>query len=376
MYNNDRLITELYSLVGWRDEQIEGDSFLSEEIQESISGLYFNDIHPLMTVENLKSICPIAIKDEKALFNSWLETKTKASITKILERFYSEKMSEQRAKSVLENKVLFDGTGNLNDLITKTNSLVGFEIIPIKAKGVVLKINKIGLQMKGTGDVTLKLYHSSQPNVIQSKKVVRTNNGGMQWFDVNFELPYLSSAIDAGGSWYLVYDEKESEQQAVLTNRDWSNAPCTCNHGDYMNYKLWSQYMQIIPFKCADDNFQNRLETYSLNYGINLQVSVVCDLTDLIIEQKSSFATIISLQVACDILRELIYNANVRINRNEENISSGQMLYELDGDSTSYKKSGLVYRLDTALNTLKIDMSGINRLCLPCRTGGIRYGAV
>ena len=62
--------------------------------------------------------------------------------------------------------------------------------------------------------------------------------------------------------------------------------------------------------------------------------------------------------MACDMIREMIYNANARINRNEDNIQSGQMLYELDGDSSSYKKSGLVYRLDTALGALKIDMTG------------------
>lgn len=376
MYYNSRLVTALYGLVGWRDEELDGEAFLSEEIQESSSGLMFNDVHPLLTIENLKSICPDRIQTEKDLFNSWLETKTKASISKIVERFYSEKMVEQRAKSILDNRVLFDATGRLDDVIPKTNSIVGFEITPIREKGVVIRLDKIGLQMKGTGNVVIKLYHSSQPNPMQTKTFARTNNGGMQWFDLGFELPYLGATTNAGGSWYIVYDETTTDQEAILYNRDWSKAPCTCNRLEYANYNLWNKFISIVPFKCANYDFDNIIETYHLNYGLNLQLSVVCDITDLIIEQKSIFANVIALEVACDIIREFIYNPNSRINRGTENIQSGQMLYELDGDSTSYKKTGLVYRLDTALKALKIDMTGINKLCLPCKTGGIRYGVV
>lgn len=376
MYDNNRLVTALDGLVGWRDEEIDDLSYISESLQISLTGLYFNDTHPLLTIKNIKSICPKEVQDDRTLFNQWLTLKTKAAITKIVERFYSEKMTEQKAKSILENRVLFDGTGRMSDVVTKTNSLVGFELIPIRAKGVVVRLDKIGLQMMGTGDVTIKLYHSSQPIALQTKTFTRTNNGGMQWFDLGFELPYLSNLNNAGGSWYLVYDEGATQQTAIFTDRDWAKAPCTCNRNEYQSYKLWSQFLNVVPIKCGTENFDNRLETYHLNYGINLQLSVVCDMTDIIIEQKRAFGNAIALQMACDMIREMIYNPNARINRNEDNIQSGQMLYELDGDSSSYKKSGLVYRLDTALGALKIDMTGINKLCLPCRTGGIRYGAV
>ena len=160
MYDNNRLVTALDGLVGWRDEEIDDLSYISESLQISLTGLYFNDTHPLLTIKNIKSICPKEVQDDRTLFNQWLALKTKAAITKIVERFYSEKMTEQKAKSILENRVLFDGTGRMSDVVTKTNSLVGFELIPIRAKGVVVRLDKIGLQMLGTGDITIKLYHN------------------------------------------------------------------------------------------------------------------------------------------------------------------------------------------------------------------------
>ena len=75
-------------------------------------------------------------------------------------------------------------------------------------------------------------------------------------------------------------------------------------------------------------------------------------------------------------LREFAYNVNVRTNRHSINASRPDILYEIDGDSSSMKKSGLSYQLDMAFNAIKISTYGIDRVCLPCKNNGIRYRTV
>ena len=116
--------------------------------------------------------------------------------------------------------------------------------------------------------------------------------------------------------------------------------------------------------------------TYNSNYGINLEVSVGCDITDFIIEQRVLFRDVIAKQVAVDMLREFAYNSNVRTNRNSVNVSRMDVLYELDGDSASLKKSGLGYQLEMAFKAIRVSLSGIDRICLPCKNNGVRYRTV
>lgn len=75
-------------------------------------------------------------------------------------------------------------------------------------------------------------------------------------------------------------------------------------------------------------------------------------------------------------LREFAYNANVRTNRNSINASKLDILYEIDGDSSSLKKSGLSYQLEVAMNATKLSTEGLDRVCMPCKNNGIKYRTV
>ena len=75
-------------------------------------------------------------------------------------------------------------------------------------------------------------------------------------------------------------------------------------------------------------------------------------------------------------LCEFAYNANVRTNRHSINASRIDILYEIDGDSSSMKKSGLGYQLELAYKALKVNTDGIDRICLPCRNNGVKYRTI
>ena len=426
---------KLLHLIGWEQNYDTSDLKISDALTVSESGLYFQQIHPLLTLQNMSCIAPdfknITFPEYnsekeyskgnvvdyqgtqyKALqkaqgkqpdieseywvetnpFSEWLEGKTKASIQKAITRYCNEKTAEGTNKPLCESRTLFDGTGRLVDTVKNKKNLVGFEIVPIRAKGVTTKINKICLQFTKAGEYTLYLMHSSMYEPIRTIKLTKTRDNSAEWFTIDdLYLPYQSEDIDAGGSWYLCYSQSELPEgsQAIRKNKDWSKEPCgSCSRRELLAWMAWSKYLEIHPFYVNEEltdiedeslhlwDVENNQYTYDNNYGLNLEVTVSCDITDFIVEQRMMFQDVIAKQVAIDMLREFAYNSNVRTNRHSINASRPDILYEVDGDSSSMKKSGLSYQLDIAFKAIKLSTSGIDRVCLPCKNNGIKYRIV
>lgn len=418
---------KMLHLVGWKQSYDLSDIMLSSNLTQTESGMYFQQIHPLLTLDNLRSIAPDfqnfnwqvhdankayksgevvrvddslykAIQDvpaetdildseywtETNPFSEWLEEKTKASIVKLVNKFINMKLADKATKSLIENKILFDGTGRLTNKIENRNKLVGFEIDTVRSKDVTVKIDKIGLQMTEPGSYTLYIFHSSNPEPIYTLTFEKTKANSLEWFKPKEDilLPYESANTDAGGSWYLVYKQSELPEnaQAIYKDRDWSTGPCkACSRSEFLAYQAWSRYIEVHPFYISEDEeFDPEIMnfTYDKNYGINLEVSAYCDLTDFIIKQRAMFQDVLSKQVAIDFLREFAYNPNVRTNRHSINASKLDILTELDGDANSMRQSGLSYELDIALKALSISTQGLDRVCLPCVNNGIKYRSI
>lgn len=446
MIRTDYIQEKLLHLIGWKQNYNTSELKISDNLTMSESGLYFQQVHPLLTLQSLYSIAPdfknISYSEYnqeseylkgnvvsyngllyKALqksigkqpdieseywvetnpFSEWLEDKTKASIQKAIMRYCNEKAANGTYRVLCENKMLFDGTGRLVDTVKNKKNLVGFEIVPVRSKGVTTKINKIGLQFTEPGEYTLYLMHSSMDAPVKVIKVNKIRRNSIEWFSFDdIYLPYQSEDNDAGGSWYLCYFQSElpNNSQAIRKDKDWSKEPCgSCSRRELLAWRAWSRYIEIHPFYVNEElvnatNFsddfnddfakqpihmwdvENNQYTYNNNYGINLEVSVSCDITDFIVEQRMIFQDIIAKQVAVDMLREFAYNANVRTNRHSINASRPDILYEIDGDSSSIKKSGLSYQLDMAFKAISVSTAGIDRICLPCKNNGVKYRTV
>src|SRR5574344_2150407 len=426
----------LLHLIGWRQSYDANDGVISEALTQSESGLYYQDAHPLLTLQNLQSISPdfsnisypahstektyakgvvvtnsdkhykslkavpenIQITDteywiETNPFSEWLETKTKACITKAISCYVNEKVAKGTYKALCEKKTLFDGTGRIYDTIKNKNNLVGFEIIPIRAKGVTTKINRIGLQFSEPGDYTILVMHSSLMEPFYQETFTKRVGNNIEWFTPSQDLylPYETDEIDAGGSWYICYVQSQlpTGSQAIRKSRDWSKGPCSeCSRHEYETWHIWSKYLEVHPFYVNEElvpivgeqvqlwDVENNLYDYSTNYGLNLDITVACDMTDFIIEQRQMLTDYLSKSLAIDFLREFAYHPNVRTNRHSINASRLDILYEIDGDSSSTKKSGLSYQLELASKAIQVSTEGIDRVCLPCVNHGIKYRAV
>lgn len=427
-----KIVEALQPLVGWQQDY-DPQHQIDERLTQSESGLYYQQAHPLLTLENVRAIMPdtyilqypewndattyeagkkvryeekvyISLEenigqkpsasDKWGLFemaSDYLTQQTQAGITQTVQTFLQMKGLLRETKDLLERRTFFDGAGRLTNTQPQQGKLVGFEINPVRSMGVTAKIERIGLQMTGaTGVVRVYLFHSSQTDPIKVADLNFTKtNGGFQWFDMSdWYMPYISKDNNSGGSWYLVYNQNDLPQgmMAVNATKDWSREPCmTCNPGSVAAWRELTKYLLISPFKThAYDTFaqypelwdiEDNIYTNTCNYGLNVEVSVGCDLTDFIVDQRMMFATVLQRQVTANLLRTMAMNPDVRVNRNQSNVSQQSILYELDGNPQG-RETGLGYDLKKGYEALDLNTRGIDRICLTCRPVGVRYRTV
>jgi len=435
----------LMPLVGWQQDY-NPQHQIDETLTRSESGLTFQGAHPLCTLANVRAIMPddylykypawnqiltypkgrkvrhkgevwIAVREntgeepEASDFNQdfnddfdinpwekydmtsdFVRQLTLNGINTAIQTFLQQKQLTKETQSLLERRTFFDGAARLQATIDPSGKVVGFEIVPVRAMGVTTKIERIGLQMVGgTGSVRLYLFHSSQVEPMRIINLNYTNTkGGFQWFTLEepIYLPYIGSDTDAGGAWFLCYNQNELPEgmQALNVSKDWSVEPCqTCLGGSIESWRQLTKYLQVSPFCIkAPLDFEEYPEmfdigqlgyTNTMNYGLNLEISVGCDLTDFIISQRAMFATVIQKQVAANVLRTIAMNPDVRVNRNQVNVTRDELLYELDG-APQGRASGLGWELQQAYKALSLDTQNLDRICLQCNNHGVKYRTV
>ena len=440
MIRINEICEALKNVCGW-EQSYDPAKAIDDNLTQTESGLYFQGAHPLLTLDNMAAIMPDdwglqypvwdAITEWKAnkvvqygtdndgkklywvakldnvgeeptdgslywgkynILSDYLERLTRNGIATAIQTFTQIKQLDKETRNLLERRTFFDGAGRIRATLQNNHKLVGFEIVPVRAMGVTAKIEKIGLQMTGgTGVVRMYLFHSSQIDPIKTFDLNFTvTNGGFQWFPLNdCYLPYISDKNNAGGAWFLCYnqDELPAGMEAINVSKDWSREPCgTCNMGSVEVWRELTKYLQVTPFMYnAPETFAEYPELWDIaytmytrtqNYGLNCEITIGCDLTDFIISQRQIFQTVIQRQVAAIALRTLAMNPNVRVNRNQSNATRMDILYELDGNTSGVRPGGLGYDLKKAYEALLLDTQGLDRICLSCNNRGVRYRTV
>lgn len=430
--------TALLPVVGW-EQDYNPQNQIDESLCRSESGLTFQGAHPLCTLANVRAIMPddylykypdwsatpvyqtgakvkhnsvvwVAVSvntgsepsesntDWKAynMLSDYLRQLTVNGINTAVQTFIQDKQLQQESRDLLERRTFFDGAARLQATIEPRGKIVGFEIVPVRSMGVTTRIERIGLQMTGgVGTVRLYIFHSSQVAPMRVVDVEFTNrSGGFQWFTPSepIYLPYIpgtdGEGNDSGGAWFLCYNQNElpSGMRALNVSKDWSVEPCqTCLGGSIESWRQMTKYLQVSPFAIhAPADFREYPEmfdiglvgyTNTMNYGLNCEISVGCDLTDFIVSQRQIFATVIQKQVAAHVLRTIAMNPDVRVNRNQVNVTRDELLYELDGAPTG-RAAGMGYELRQAYKALSLDTRGLDRICLQCNNHGVRYRTV
>jgi len=413
MFDINKIQSCYSNYIGWRNSKNPCDKPLSDSVTTSESGQYFNDYHPLLTYENIKSIAVNPSRynfqswDIAATYNTndvviyntgkydcyfrslidnniglqpdtnpteWLEVdyisdwytqKTNDSFNKLINSVANTKKLKSKTKTILDNFKLFNNEGRLSDTIVKSGRFVGYSIRLDQKENISLLLKQIGFQFTELqAPLTLYLYHSSQSQPLQTIDFNTTVLNGFEWFSSDLKLDYVNDTVDTG-VYYIGYYEDDLQGQAINKRLNWDK-PCSgCQGWKYGDYKNLSQFSTIYPISVSSQDIEPGRTMFDINdvrytnntnFGINLNINIRCDWSDFICQNKDMFINSYRTQVAYDMMNEMLYST--RDNDLRQKINAA-----LQGNDSI---SGYEQKLQDEIEALNFDMSDLGSPCMPC----------
>lgn len=389
MFNITQIQSCFAGLVGFRQPNDPSYPEIIPELNEPITGRFVS--HKLCTIENLFSAGPefngfsnvTTPAELKTVFNDWLTKIYNDSCTDLVSRLLQMKKINDAAKSLIENQQLYTGFGFVGDKVIKHSRFVGFQIDTKKKNNLMVILSKIGFQVDEAQTVKFYLYHTSQVDAIKDVDVVITKASSFTWKDTlnNLMLSYMDGDQSSEGFYIFGYYEDDLEGQAIKMDKTLQSAPClSCSYADTNAFNAWNKYMGIraieVPQSALDPDkkifdVSQMKYTNNTNWGINLSVTTICDLTQFFCSNRLSFVDALSQQIALNMINVIAYST--RINSISDK-TKGLAMADLDVDS---KSSFVNFEYQKALDALNVDFSGFDSDCLPCRrNSGIKYSAI
>jgi hypothetical protein len=436
MYREADFQACMAGLVGWRQNTNPDYATLPSSLTNSSSGLYFQDEHPLISIQNIDqcdfnydqfnypawsavTIYGIAtgptnwvrFTDGKVYSSlqaanqnhspdsspTWWELVdqtaqkiaqiTSAAASKLLTRVFTEKKLNDVTKSIFENIQLFDGAGSLLNKEIPQGRFCGFEIFLKDNRDLITVIKKLGTQFTTANPgFTLYIFHSSQSQPLFKIPVALTKAISFEWNTIlsggnPILMKYLSYDYGIGGSFYIGYYEDDLAVGSMAINKgyDFGSIPyCrTCNN-DYRYWSSWSEYLRIQPFVigAADiagkrpqdtggnptlwDIHQTQYQ-YTKNFGLNLDFTVKCDVTDFLCREIYLFSDCLLKQIAMDVLNLIAFSFR---NNAAAKQTRDLAMYALNNKDNN--TPGVSSKFEKAIKALSFDISDLNDACLPC----------
>jgi len=367
----------MVSLLGWRNDANPSVPQITDpNLLQSDSGLIYNDFHSLLTIENITNTTP-----EGKTIDNYLNEKVASGINKALTKVVIEKKLNESTKTLLNSSKLFDGIGRFQDTIISNGSFVGVELEIFPSYGTKVFIDKIGLQFtQAQTNLPIYIFHTSQIDPIQTVSATTTKAQSLEWLTLSetIDLSYLSEEYDSGGYFYIGYFQDDITGQAIKKDFNWMQGPCNTCRGGANAMKVWNErlnFVRIVPIEVSNSDlngtqmfdYTKRGYVPTNNFGMNFGVTVQCDISQYLCEQKFVLSDLIGKQVAVDILNDMKHST--RLNR-LANVSQNMIIRDLEGD-TETNEPGLAIRLSNSIKAVDFDFSKIDSPCLPCNK---KYG--
>lgn len=357
MINATTLSTKLAGLVGIRNSYNPAYAIIDAQNQASRSGLYVND-NPFVKLESIKDSQDYAeITD--ADFNSFLRNKISTSIVNVSNAVFNQPdyIDRQVLYKFAVNKLSQNVTPNLTpsgNYANIYNIPDGFNCYWFQVdqnKNIAFKIERCMLEFNGTGNITLYLYNTSDVTTpLQSKTVTITG----PYQEVLLDWVCDNTVKGYKGDYYFGYFKNECDPSLQPFNRL------------YRAGMVLATVDQLSIYRYAFGKFTDKTKAFDLtgftpyNYynGLNPDITVYEDYTDLIIQNEKLFARAIQLDCQISLLSESV--ASLRSNRNER-ISqqyTAQIMAQIEGETGegNVKVKGLRPQFYGAIGSIKKEL--------------------
>lgn len=347
--------------------------------------LYFSKV-AISAMDN--TVDPLASANYEATnpFNQWLyELKYQAAIELVSALMRNRKL-QQTSKTLLDNTRLYEDGGLLNNRIINRSAFVGFAFELKPNENLVNYINQVGIQLDSDLEtLNLYLFHSS---VSQPLATITINAiGGLvyKWTELNPAVSFKShdyaaeTGHDVGGRFFLGYYQADlGSSQAIRKDFNISRQPCvTCSSYNLQAYRKWNKFISASAIRVDFENLRSggpllwdldyTEYTNDTNWGLNLSISVRCEVSNFICNNATLFADAYVKMIAIK-CAEVMANST-RINGISSTVK-GLAASELDPKKGS---GSLRDQYNQCMDALDFDVSGFDENCLACNDKGKIY---
>jgi len=325
MFNKTKVISSLNGLVGWTQPFDPALPTLSAANLAATSGYHFNE-NPFVKLDMIKDTQDFPGISE-ANFNVLLTNIQNNAISNILNSVFNE-------SDYIDRQVLYRLANNKVDLEVLPDGFVGYQIEVNREKDLAFEISRVILEFAGTGTIKLMLFNSAKSGPIQSKEITITSSlqeEVLNWRVDNTETFYK-------GKFFLGYLTAGLTVTPYLRNYQGANVFSDIEGIEIDAVSVSGHSTEMI--------FDLTTFDYSpLCFGLNPDITVFDDFTDLIIQNKFLFSRAIQMQGQIEVLKG--YMASNVSSRNER-ISKellNKIIVELDGIDADVKVTGLKQKL-------------------------------
>jgi hypothetical protein len=319
MIRPDRIKSEMFGGVGWRQTTLTGYPTLDADNLESRSGLIFQDATSFVTIQNIYD-CQQDDSLNDAGFNTCLDNLQDAVILETCQKI------QQNESDFIQSVNLFPYEKLFKNTLDPDSRFVGFQIKNTRQTDVLSKINWIELSFDSIATFNVYLYNSNKPS--SPIKTVEVTTVANESVVVNFEDWELADAETfKGGYFYWGYFEDDLGGAKAL-KKDY----------DLSDYQVYTKCNYISPMTMSYSGTTIDPESITETndtYGLNFCIDSYNDYTELFIRNKAMFYQAIYYQMA-----EKIYNlirtstrSNIveRLTNNETVLN--RMAFELYGNA-------------------------------------------
>ena len=306
MFNVIKIQEKLKNLIGVRRPLDVDYTLLSNDFYDSFSGLYVDDVELFdfkLFVDNL----PIEGKDPTTVNRAWSEL-ISSSIANVVNQVFLK-------PDYIDRQVLFTKAFESNRFgdILNPNTYYGYEIEVSSKKDVAFNVSRVIVEAVGTGDFTIGLY-ASGVNVPLMTKVVTFPSHNLP-FEVELNWMVDNSIVS---TFPLLYDVTSYKGKYFLGIIASDTNVITPLSRDYENGNIMSNVSELnissVTNKSVPTIFSDS-ESNSDHNGLNFDITVLYDYTDLVLNNKQLFAKSIQINTAISVLTMAL--KSIRSNRNQ-----------------------------------------------------------
>jgi hypothetical protein len=428
MFDITLLKNNLSDLVGMHQTINPDYPAIAQSLLESKGGRYLQDEHPLLSIENIYLASKNYSKFQYTAFNAlttyskgqkvsytdgnnyeyinpvpssgnlptdetywavvdafsdYLMRRKAMAIQNVMDKIINDKKLKGLVKSIYDNVLLFDDVARVQNKVINSGKFVGLKVRLKNHRSLITVINKIGLQFSANvTNLPIHIYHSSQEDPIFTIQVSTAKAPSFSWVAVNDTvLRYLSDDYDVGGDFYIGYfqDDLDAQSSQAIRKDYGFQEPCrSCNERNYRYYNSWSEFTEVHPFEINGSDFDGNTMVdnskvryvYNNNFGLNLNLSSKCDLTDFFIEEKRLFSEAMAKQWALLIMNDLAFSTRDNtVSKEVRNMA----LFEI----SDKQNDNIFNHARETIKALSFDFSELNDACLPCNDEyGLSWGQI